>query len=133
LRRTPAETPAKTPALNTRTGREPRNLGTAPPTPLEGGLTPATIEVEEHYLSSDGRRRRRTVLVDLEQVRGRLRPPTNDDRGDWDQVRAVLMGAVSESVYAIWFMPLQLVAIDQTGTLIVADDPALCGWRCRAA
>jgi hypothetical protein len=126
--KTPAETPAKTPALNARAGREPQNLRTAPPHPPGGGLTPATIEVQEHYLSNGGRRRRRTLLVDLEQVRGRLQPPTRVDRDDWEQARAVLMGAVSESVYAIWFEPLQLVAVDQAGTLIVAGDAGLCGW-----
>jgi hypothetical protein len=125
---TPAQTPAETPAPNARTGREPKNLRTTPPDPPQGGSARAEFEVQEEYVSLTGRRRRRTVRVDLDEVRRQLDLPTSADRGDWERIRTLFSKAVSESVYTIWLEPLQLVATDQARILVVAADPDIDGW-----
>jgi DnaA N-terminal domain len=125
---TPAETPAKTPAPNARTGREPQNLRTTPPDPPEGGQTPAAIAIEEHYVTSRGRNRSRTVRIDLDEVHRRLGSPTDVDNEDWQRIRALLSSAVNETVFMVWFEPLDLVATDNAGALVVAGERDTSSW-----
>ena len=74
---TPAKTPAETPAPNARAGREPQNPRTKedPPSPPDGGSSPDSILVEEAYVTARGRKRRRLVRVDLDEVRRGLGLP----------------------------------------------------------
>jgi hypothetical protein len=125
---TPAQTPAETPAPNARTGREPQNLRTTPPNPPEGGPPPAVMTIEEHYVSGRGRNRRRIVQVDLDEVGRRLRVPNDVDYEDWQRIRALLSSAVNEPVFAVWFDPLELVATDNTGALVIASEPDTSSW-----
>ena len=79
---TPAQTPAETPAPYARAGREPLNprIREDPPSPPEGGSPPDSILIEETYVTAHGRKRRRAVRIDLDEVRrglglpGRRRP-----------------------------------------------------------
>jgi hypothetical protein len=126
---TPAQTPAKTPAPNARAGREPQNPRTIhPPSPPEGGSGTGQVLVEETYLTDRGRRRRRVVAVDLGAVRERLRAAGKEDLAAWEQVRALLREAVGESTFEIWLAPLELIAVDLEGTLIVSAPGETVGW-----
>ena len=126
---TPAKTPAETPALNARAGREPQNPRTIdPPSPPEGGSGADRVLVEETYLTERGRRRRRLVAVDLGAVRERLRAAGDADLAAWEQVRALLREAVGESTFEIWLARLELVAVDLEGTLVVSTPPETAGW-----
>ena len=127
---TPAETPAKTPAANARAGKEPQNPRTKkhPPSPPEGGSPPAATLVEETYVTDRGRKRRRPVRIDLEEVRRRLRLPEAAHRADWEQIRKRLRESVGDSTFDIWLEPLELIAIDPTGSLVIAAPAATSGW-----
>ena len=84
---TPAQTPAETPAPYARAGREPQNprIRKDPPNPPEGGSDRGGILIEEEYVTARGRRRRRAVRIDLDEVRRELETPRVDDRRDWDR------------------------------------------------
>jgi hypothetical protein len=126
----PIETPAETPAPNARAGREPQNPRTRehPPSPPEGGSPPDSILVEETYLTSHGRKRRRAVRIDLGEVRRDLGLPGLADRSDWEQIREQLREIVGDRTFAIWLKPLELIAIDPTGALVVDAPPAMLSW-----
>ncbi len=127
---TPAKTPAETPAPNARARREPLNprTGEHPPNPPEGGSSPDEILVEEGYVTERGRKRRRLVRVDLDAVRRGLGLPVLADRETWGRIRARLREAVGESMFEIWLEPLELIAVDTTGALLIAAPPATCAW-----
>ncbi len=128
-RETPAKTPAETPALNARAGREPQNPRTIdPPSPPEGGSGADRVLVEETYLTERGRRRRRLVAVDLGAVRERLTAAGDADLAAWEQVRALLREAVGESTFEIWLARLELIAVDVESTLVVSTPPETAGW-----
>ncbi|MGH3025548.1 MAG: DnaA N-terminal domain-containing protein, partial [Gaiellaceae bacterium] len=97
---------------------------------LAGGLDTDTIVVEETYVTERGRKRQRqiTVNVDLAPVRERLGAESEADRVAWEQIRALLLGAVGESQFEIWLAPLQLIAIDNSGTLVVVAPDATVSW-----
>jgi hypothetical protein len=61
-------------------------------------------------------------------VRERLRAAGKEDLAAWQQVRAFLRGAVGESVFEIWLAPLELVAVDLEGTLVVSAPAQTAGW-----
>jgi len=129
---TPAETPAKTPAPNARAGREPQNPRTLhPPNPPEGGSAADRVLVEETYLTERGRTRRRMVAVDLGAVRARLRAAGEADHATWEQSRAVLREAVGDSTFEIWLAPLELIAVDLNGALVVSAPRETVGWVAR--
>jgi DnaA N-terminal domain len=127
---TPAKTPAETPAPNARTGREPLNprTGEDPPSPPEGGSPPDSILVEETFVTARGRTRRRPVRIDLNQVRRGLGIAGFADRNDWDQICKRLRELVGESMFEIWLEPLELIAIDPSGTLVIDAPPAAFSW-----
>jgi hypothetical protein len=127
---TPAKTPAETPAPNACAGSEPLNPRTRedPPSPPEGGSPLDAILVEETYVTAHGRKRRRSVRVDLDEVRRHLRIPGLIDRDDWDQVRNELRELVGDSTFEIWLEPLELIAVDPVGTLLIAAPAATRGW-----
>ncbi len=90
-----------------------------------------------------GRRRRRLVRVDLDEVRRGLGLPTAADRGDWGRIRALLEAAVGECTFEIWLAPVELIAVDSDRRLVLAAPPATASWtterfgrvlaRCEAA
>ncbi len=127
---TPAQTPAKTPAPNARAGGEPLNprIREHPPSPPEGGDLPDSMIVEEAYVTELGRKRRRAVRVDLDEVRRGLGLPGVVDREDWERIRRRLFDAVGESQFEIWLNPLELIAIDGSGALVVAAPAATGSW-----
>jgi DnaA N-terminal domain len=86
------------------------------------------VFVEQTFRTDRGRVRRRQVAVDVEAVRAGLTAPGGDDRGDWQTIRHVLAGAVGEDQFAIWLEPLELVAVDRDGALLVVAPAALRGW-----
>ncbi len=127
---TPAKTPAETPASNARAGREPLNprIREDPPSPPERGSSRDSIVVEEKYVTARGRTRRRAVRTDLDEVRRGLGLPGAGDRSAWAQVRKRLRELVGESMFEIWLEPLELIAIDASGTLVIDAPPATCSW-----
>ena len=128
-RETPAETPAKTPAPNARAAREPQNPRTLdPPSPPEGGSVVDEIFVEETYLTERGRTRRRPLRVDLSAVRERLAAAGGAEQAAWEQIRARLLQTVGESTFEIWLAPLELIAVDLAGSLVIDTPDATRSW-----
>jgi len=126
----PAKTPPQTPPPNARAGREPTNPRTKkhPPTPLEGGSQDRRVDLEETYITERGRKRKRHVRVDLDEIRRRLAPPTADDRDDWSRMCTQLRQALGESTFAIWLEPIELIAIDSQNALVIAGPQATRDW-----
>jgi hypothetical protein len=131
---TPAEravkTPAKTPAPIARAGKEPQNQRTKehPPNPPQGGRSENSITIEQTYTTGRGRRRSRRVNVNLDEVRRTLGVPGPSDHADWERIRELLVEAVGESTFAIWLEPVELIAIDADGALVLHAPPELRGW-----
>jgi DnaA N-terminal domain len=125
-----AKTPPETPPPNARAGREPKNPRTRehPPTPLEGGNAAGLAAIEETYVTERGRKRKRHVRIDLDEVRRRLGLPTATDHEDWRRTGTLLREAVGESVFAIWLEPIELIAIDSQDALVIAPPPATRDW-----
>jgi len=127
---TPAQRAAETPAPNARAGREPQNprIPEDPPSPPAGGSRSDSILVEQTYVTGRGRKRRRTVRVDLAEIRRGVGLPTAEDRSDWERIRTQLADIVGESTFAIWLEPLELIAIDGGGALVAAAPPQTVSW-----
>lgn len=84
--------------------------------------------IEQTYVSDRGRRRRRTVRVDLDAVRRGLVIPTAEDRRDWQQIRVLLEETVGESTFGVWLEPVELIAIDGDRRCVLAGPAATAGW-----
>jgi hypothetical protein len=78
------------------------------------------VLIEEVYVTDRGRKRRRTVRVDLDDVRRRLGYPSPANRAAWRRIREALLDGVGESTSAIWLEPLPLIAVDSDGVLVVS-------------
>lgn len=130
---TPAKTPAETPAPYARAGNEPQNPRTRkdPPSPPEGGSLPDSVTVEQSYVTDHGRRRRRLVRIDLDEVRRGLGIPTSADRGDWQQIRELLEETVGDSTFAIWLEPVELIAVDSECRLVLSVPSATASWTAK--
>lgn len=125
----PAKTPPETPPPNARGGRESLNPGTRnPPNPPHGGSQSQWATIDESYVSDRGRRRRRSVRIDLHEVHRALHVPTAVDRNDWQQIRHQLRRSVDESTFAIWLEPIELTATDQEQRLVVAAPASTAAW-----
>jgi hypothetical protein len=111
---TPPRTPPETPPPNARAGREPQNPRTLedPPSPPDGGSRAGSARIVEDYLTDRGRRRQRTVSVELDTVRGEFAEPTTVDRSDWGRIRCELRRIAGESTFEIWLAQLELLATD---------------------
>src|SRR5262249_18519984 len=87
----PAKTPPETPPPHARAADTPRTPEPAtPPAPLTGGSNPDWVSIEETHVSDRGRRRPRSVRVDLTELRRGLLSPTVNDQNDWQQIRRQL-------------------------------------------
>ena len=127
--RNPAETPPETPPSNAYAGKEPLNPGIRnPPDPPGGGSTQRWVIIEESYLSDQGRRRRRSVRVDLDELRRGLDVPSAEDLSVWRQIRSELRRRVGEDMFAIWLDPIGLIAVDSDRQLVLAAPAATAGW-----
>ena len=84
--------------------------------------------VEQAYITEHGRRRRRMVRVDLDEVRGGLAIPTAADREHWRAIRELLQAAVGESTFEIWLDPTELIAVDGQHRLVVGVPAATAAW-----
>ena len=128
--KTPAKTPAETPAPYARAGNEPQNPRTKedPPSPPGGGSALGSVTIEQTYVTERGRKRRRGVRVDLDEVRRGLGLPGVADRDDWERIRSMLLNAVGESTFEIWLEPLELIAIDASGALVAAAPADTSSW-----
>ena len=84
--------------------------------------------IEQAYVTVRGGKRRRAVRVDLAAVRRGLGMPARKDHGDWERIRSLLFDAVGESTFAIWLEPLQLIAIDSSGALVIAPPSPTASW-----
>jgi hypothetical protein len=61
-------------------------------------------------------------------VRLSLRLPNADDHAIWWRIRTHLADKVSETTFAVWLAPLQLIAIDRAGALVVAAPDQTAPW-----
>jgi len=61
-------------------------------------------------------------------VRRHLGMPNVNDRSDWEQIRQLLRELVGDSTFEIWLEPLELIAIDPTGALVITGPAATTGW-----
>jgi hypothetical protein len=71
------------------------------------------------------------AAVDLGAVRARLRAAGGPDRAGWHVIRAMLRDAVGQSTFEIWLAPLELIAVDLDGTLVVSAPRETVGWVAR--
>jgi hypothetical protein len=109
-----------------RTG-EPRNRKT-PPHPPEGGRTGGEVFVQETHTTERGRSRTRVVRVDVAAIRRELAPPGSEHREAWVQARRLMLGTVGESTFDIWLAPLELIALDAAGLLVLTGPVVLLSW-----
>jgi len=86
------------------------------------------VRIVEDYLTDRGRRRQRTVSVELDAIRGEFAEPTMVDRSDWGRIRSELVRIAGESTFEIWLAQLELLASDQTGCLLLAYLLETCSW-----
>ena len=125
----PATTSPETPPPNTRVGREPLNPGTRkPPNPPQGGSAARWVIIDESFVSDRGRRRRRPVRVDLDEIRQCLDVPSAQDLTVWRKIRSQLQRLVGEDTFAIWLKPIELVAIDSAERLVLAGPAPTAEW-----
>jgi hypothetical protein len=128
--KTPAQTTAETPAPSARAGKEPQNPRTTehPPNPPPGRSSRDSILIEQTYVTDRGRKRRRPVRIDLEELRLTLGLPRAEDHVIWGRIRTQLADTVSETTFAVWLEPLELIAIDHAGLLVVAAPDQTGPW-----
>lgn len=125
----PARTPPETPPPHARAGSKPLNPRTRnPPNPPAGGITDRWAIIEESFVSDRGRRRRRPVHVDLDEVRRDLDIPRTEDLTAWRQVRDQLRRRLGEDMSAIWLTPIELIAIDGDQRLVLAAPAPTAEW-----
>ena len=125
---TPAKTPAETPAPYARAGTEPQNPRTLPPQPPKGVSDTDSIVIEETYVTDRGRRRRRRRTVELAPIRERLMAAGKEDRIAWQEMRRLWLATVGESTFDIWLAPLELLAVDRDGTLVLGAPAVTDSW-----
>jgi len=125
------KTPAQTPAPNARTGREPLNPKTWPPNPPDGGSRPASIQVVEDYITDRGRKRKRTVTVDLTTVHAQLAPPGEADLDAWRRLTVTLERIVGPDRFGVWCSQLALLAVGSDGALVLSYPPPVRAWFCK--
>jgi hypothetical protein len=95
-----------------RAGREPQNPRTFPPQPPDGGSSGDQVSIVEDYITDRGRKRQRTVVVELAAIRHQLRAASDGDLADWERIRSELRVLVGESKFEIWLAQLELAATD---------------------
>ena len=127
-RQTPPETPPQTPPLYVRAGREPQNPRTFPPQPPDGGSSGGQVSIVEDYITDRGRKRQRTVVVELAAIRQQLRAASDGDLADWERIRSELRVLVGESTFEIWLAQLELAATDPGGRLVLAAPASTRSW-----
>jgi hypothetical protein len=125
--KTPAETPAETPAFHARAGREPQNPQNTPPTPLTGGR-PESISIHEAYLTASGRRRQRTIQVDVADAERQLTALQPQDVEDWRRIHDELHRRAGQSATTIWIESLSPAARDADGGLLLACPEGTHDW-----
>jgi len=127
-RQTPSETPPQTPPLYVHAGREPQNPRTFPPQPPDGGRCGDQVSIVEDYVTDRGRKRQRTVVVQLNAIREQLRAASDSDLADWEWMRSELRVLVGESTFEIWLAQLELAATDPGGRLVLAAPTSTRSW-----
>jgi hypothetical protein len=111
-----------------RAGREPQNPRTFPPQPPDGGSSSGQVSIVEDYVTDRGRKRQRTVIVELDAIREQLRAATDGDLADWERTRSELRVLVGESTFEIWLAQLELAATDPGGRLVLAAPASTRSW-----
>ena len=127
----PAGNPATNPAAQRARGKgtpEPSNL---PPQPPDGGSSGGQVSIVEDYITDRGRKRQRTVVVELDAIREQLRAASDGDLADWERIRSELRGLVGESTFEIWLAQLELAATDPGGRLVLAAPASTRSWVAR--
>ena len=84
--------------------------------------------IEEDFVSDRGRRRRRSVRIDLDEVRRGLEVPRAEHLSVWRQIRDQLQRRVGEDMFAIWLEPVELIAVDRDERLVIAAPAPTAEW-----
>jgi hypothetical protein len=125
----PAKTPPETPPPNARAGNEPLNPRIKnPPNPPEGGSAERWAIIEESFVSDRGRRRRRPVRVDLDQVRRGLDSPSAEDLTAFRQIRSQLRRRSATTCSRSGSIRFELIAIDRARRLVLAAPEPTAAW-----
>ncbi len=82
----------------------------------------------EEYVTDRGRRRQRTAIVDLDEIRSQFRAPGDADLADWQAIRSELRRVVGDQTFEIWLDQLGLAALDQAGALVLATPSETRAW-----
>ena len=61
-------------------------------------------------------------------MRERLAAAGAAEQAAWEQIRARLLQAVGESTFEIWLAPLELIAVDLAGSLVMDTPDATRSW-----
>ncbi len=61
-------------------------------------------------------------------MRERLAAAGAAEQAVWEQIRARLLQAVGESTFGIWLAPLELIAVDLAGSLVIDTPDATRSW-----
>jgi hypothetical protein len=83
----------------------------------------------DDYVTKRGRRRQRTVTVELDAIRELFRQPVEAEHAAWQQTRRELSRVVGESTFEIWLEPMKLIAVDRAPTHLVAGGLGRYGVR----
>ena len=93
-----------------------------------GGSTCDQVSIVEDYITDRGRKRQRTVVVELAAIRHQLRAASDGDLADWERIRSELRVLVGESTFEIWLAQLELAATDPGGRLVLAAPASTRSW-----
>jgi hypothetical protein len=107
------------------------NQGTRKPTtpqPLRRGSPIQSVTIVEDYLTDSGRKRQRSVVIELDAIRAQLRQPSDADLADSERIRRELRLLAGESTFEIWLAQLELAATDPGGSLLLATPAATRSW-----
>ena len=129
-RKNPGENPGRNPGTQRARGKanpKPQNQGRPAQPPGRG--EPALLDRRRGDVCHRSRPQvRRATRIDLDEVRRRLAIPSVADRNDWEQIRKRVREVVGDSTFEIWLEPLQLIAIDPVGVLVIAAPATTNSW-----
>ncbi|MDQ6806757.1 MAG: hypothetical protein M3065_17760 [Actinomycetota bacterium] len=86
------------------------------------------VTIVEQFVTERGRKRRRAVTVDLNELRAQLVDPTRRDQADWLAIRTHVVDRVPAHIFDIWLADLELIAVDQDGFLLLSCHAQTRSW-----
>ena len=85
--------------------------------------------IEQEYRTDRGRKRRRAVRIEVDEVLEALGPPPGpQDHASWLKIRELLIEAVGESTFEIWLATTIVIGVDRAGALVLDVSSDVHGW-----